>query len=328
MQGPAKALLATLILTASAAPTAAEAPFLSLPLDCTLGQTCFIEDYVDADPGIAQHDYTCGLKSRDGHRGTDIALLSDDAMDRGTAVLAAADGVVEAVRDGVPDRPYSAEIAAEIAGQECGNAVRILHPNGYQTLYCHMKRSSLAVQQGQQVTTGTPIGQVGMSGQSNFPHVHITVLKDGKVVDPFAPEVPAGIEPACGTGSGTLWFDPPIYGRTGLFTASFTTSMPRLTHVQSGAARRDSARPDHDLILYGFAFFAETGDEMQLTATGPDGAVFTHRLTIDRGQSQLFRAFGRHAPEGGWPKGAYTGTVSLVRKDKILALRQAKITVE
>ena len=79
--------LAALAIT-SAAPTAAEVPFLALPLDCTLGETCFIEDYVDADPTFAQHDYTCGLKSRDGHQGTDIALLSENEIDRGVTVRA------------------------------------------------------------------------------------------------------------------------------------------------------------------------------------------------------------------------------------------------
>lgn len=323
----AGALLAAVMLTLSAAPIAAEVPFLTLPLDCTLGQDCFIEDYVDVDPSQAQHDYTCGLKSRNGHRGTDIALTTDAAMDRGTPVRAAAAGVVEAVRDGVADRPYSAAIAAEIKGKECGNAVRIGHPNGYQTLYCHLKRGSLRVRQGDQVTTGTQLGDVGMSGQSNFPHVHITVLKDGATIDPFAPQGPAGVA-ACGTSDSTLWLDPPEYHRAGLFTASFTTSMPRLPHVQSGAARRDTARPDHDLILYGFAFFTQTGDELNLSATGPTGEIFEQIIPIDRGQDQLFRAFGRRAPDGGWPAGAYRGSVTLSRDGTVIALRQASIVVE
>lgn len=320
MRGQALALL----LVASAAPTAAEVPFLALPLDCTLGETCFIEDYVDADPTSAQHDYTCGLKSRDGHKGTDIALLSNDLIDTGVNVLAAAPGVVEAVRDGVTDEPYSPEVAERIKGRECGNAVRIGHDNGYQTLYCHMKRGSLKVSEGDRVDTGTPLGLVGMSGQSNFAHVHITVLKDGQTIDPFNP----GATDTCGAGTPALWLDTPDYSPTGLFTASFSTSVPRLDHVQSGAARRSTARPDHDLVLYGYAFFAETGDEMAFEATGPGGELFRHSEVIDKGQAQLFRAYGRRAPDGGWPRGQYAGHVTLTRDGVILARRHATILVD
>ena len=66
-----------LICSASAAPALADAPTLSLPIDCTLGTSCYIEDYVDLDPGPGQRDYMCAIKSRDGHRGT------ADIFDRG-----------------------------------------------------------------------------------------------------------------------------------------------------------------------------------------------------------------------------------------------------
>jgi len=312
-----------LILVTSAAPTAAEVPFLDLPLDCTLGQTCFIEDYVDADPGFAQHDYTCGLKSRDGHKGTDIALTSDAAAGPDTDVLAAAPGQVEAVRDDITDQPYSADLADGLRGRECGNAVRLLHDNGYQTLYCHMKRGSVAVRPGDAVTRGQPLGQVGMSGQSNFPHIHMTVLKDGAVIDPFN----ATASDTCDAEGASLWNETPPYSKAGLFTASFTTSVPSLAHVQSGAARRDTATPDRDLVLYGFAFFAETGDQMTFEASGPDGLAFTHSDTIDQGRAQLFRANGRRAPVAGWPPGTYTGAVTLTRDGIILAQRQASIHI-
>ena len=72
-----------------------------------LGQTCYIEDYVDLDPGDGHTDYRCGIKSRDGHKGTDIGLLSEQQMTQGVNVIAAASGRVRAVRDGLPDRPVN-----------------------------------------------------------------------------------------------------------------------------------------------------------------------------------------------------------------------------
>ena len=85
------------------APMALAEPRLALPLDCTLGETCFIQNYVDADGGPGAADFTCGGLSYDGHKGTDFALLSHSAAQAGVNVLAAAPGVVRAVRDGVAD---------------------------------------------------------------------------------------------------------------------------------------------------------------------------------------------------------------------------------
>ena len=38
---------------------------LALPLDCTLGETCFIQNYVDNDPGAGAADFTCGTLTYD-----------------------------------------------------------------------------------------------------------------------------------------------------------------------------------------------------------------------------------------------------------------------
>ena len=63
-----------------------------------------------------------------------------------------------------------------------GNYVIINHENGYQTLYGHMSKT-LATS-GQRVGQGTRIGLVGSTGYSTGPHLHFTVYKNGKLVDP------------------------------------------------------------------------------------------------------------------------------------------------
>ena len=315
--------LATLIL-AAAPVAAADAPRLSLPIDCEPGKTCYVEDYVDADPGPGKRDFMCGLKSRDAHRGTDIVLLSFDAMTAGVDVLAAAPGVVAATRDGVPDQPVTPATRDSIKGRECGNAVRIDHGDGWQTLYCHMKSGSVQVRKGDQLERGAVLGEVGLSGLTNVPHVHIGMLKDGKVIDPFNPED----RNTCGTASGTgLWDSVLAYHRAGLFTAGFSTTVPGFDAVKSGAARAATARPDQPLVLYGHAFYAEPGDQLIFTAQGPEGEIFRQDITLDDPQAQLFRAFGRKAPAAGWPAGAYRGYVRLQRDQEVLALRHADITV-
>lgn len=308
-----------------AAPVMADPPRLSLPIDCDLGTTCYVEDYVDLDPGPSLRDYTCGLKSRDGHRGTDIHLLSFEAMEAGVDVLAAAPGRVASLRDGEADRAVTAETRDEIAGRECGNAVRLDHGGGWQTLYCHLKNGSVSVAPGQEVAAGDTLGQVGLSGLTNAPHVHFGVLKDGGIVDPFLPEAADG---ACGGGDGDgLWQDAPQYHRAGLFTAGFSTDVPDFDAIKSGTARVLETGPDAPLVLYGHVFYARPGDRLTLWADGPGGRVFETEIVLDAPQAQLFRAYGRRAPDGGWPPGAYRGYVRLDREGQVIANRHADIAV-
>jgi murein DD-endopeptidase MepM/ murein hydrolase activator NlpD len=64
-----------------------------------------------------------------------------------------------------------------------GNHVIIAHHSGYQTLYGHF--SSVDVNQGDYVSTATVIGKVGSTGLSTGPHLHFTVYKNGRLVNPL-----------------------------------------------------------------------------------------------------------------------------------------------
>lgn len=64
-----------------------------------------------------------------------------------------------------------------------GNYVIVKHPKGYQTLYGHMTK--YVVKAGQLVDQGTRLGFVGSTGYSTGPHLHFTVYKNGKRVDPL-----------------------------------------------------------------------------------------------------------------------------------------------
>ncbi len=63
-----------------------------------------------------------------------------------------------------------------------GNYVIIKHLDGYQTLYGHM--SKIEVKNGAFVNQGTQIGLVGSTGYSTGPHLHFSVYKNGKLVNP------------------------------------------------------------------------------------------------------------------------------------------------
>ena len=65
-----------------------------------------------------------------------------------------------------------------------GNYVIINHGNGYQTLYGHM--SKILAKKGQSVDQNTRVGLVGSTGYSTGPHLHFTVYKNGRLVDPLS----------------------------------------------------------------------------------------------------------------------------------------------
>jgi murein DD-endopeptidase MepM/ murein hydrolase activator NlpD len=65
-----------------------------------------------------------------------------------------------------------------------GNFVAISHHSGYRTLYGHM--SAIRAKSGAYVTAGETIGYVGSTGLSTGPHLHFTVYKNGKTVNPRA----------------------------------------------------------------------------------------------------------------------------------------------
>jgi murein DD-endopeptidase MepM/ murein hydrolase activator NlpD len=91
----------------------------------------------------------------------------DMAVSQGTPIYAALEGKVTAVG-------YNATY---------GNYVIITHHSGYKTLYGHMK--STACRTGNFVYTNTIIGYVGSTGMSTGPHLHFTVYKNGKTINPM-----------------------------------------------------------------------------------------------------------------------------------------------
>lgn len=64
-----------------------------------------------------------------------------------------------------------------------GNLVVIQHDNGHQTWYAHL--SKIRVKVGDRVDTDTVIGDVGSTGRSTGPHLHLELREDtGRIVNP------------------------------------------------------------------------------------------------------------------------------------------------
>ena len=289
---------------------------LDLPVDCTLGQSCYIQNYVDRDPGPGTRDVGCGTLSYNGHKGTDFALPTVAAMRAGVKVLAAAAGTVRAVRDGEPDRAFVDGVS--VAGRECGNGIVIKDGDGWETQYCHMRDGSISVKPGQVVAAGDVLGLVGQSGKAEFPHLHLSLRHDGKTVDPFDPDM----RQACATdiAAQELWAEPIAYVPTGVLQVGFASQPPSYDAVKQGLAPNTTLPADGPaLVVWLYGFGAQTGDQIKTRITGPDGLSFAHDAEMKKSQALFFQFFGRKTPASGWPAGRYRAQVEILRAGPVVA---------
>lgn len=320
-----RAVYTAFTLTLAAGMPAAGDPVLTSPIDCDLGRDCFIQQYVDHDPGPGASDYLCAPLSYDEHTGTDFGLPTLRQMQAGVNVLASAPGTVKGVRDGMVDRAYSAANAEQVTGRECGNGVVIDHGEGWETQYCHMKRGSITVRSGETVQRGAVLGQVGISGRAQFPHVHLSVRHNGETIDPFDPD---GDITCDVPDSNTLWRSPPAYRAGGILDVGFSDSIPAYDDVKSGRAAKAALPTDAPaLVVYGYAFGGQLGDKIRVVLTGPKGDVLDQTETLEKGQAQFFRAVGKRLKGAAWPAGSYAGTVTLIRDGRQIDTRRAEITL-
>ena len=305
----------TLPIPASAPPS----PFpLALPVDCRLGEDCWIIKYVDIDPTKERSDFACGAMTVDGHKGTDIALRDLKRMNERVDVLAAAPGRVVGTRDSMRDVDVRKIGRESLKGRDCGNGVRVDHGNGWVTQYCHLLRGSIRVRQGDAVTAGQPLGNVGLSGATEFPHLHITVEKDGKPVDPFV-----GIDggESCTIGRVPLWnaevrrsigYTSPV-----LYNLGFTGRVPEKgkDEVRFGAVRDHPLSPESPVLLFFMQMSGIVkGDEIEAIIADQDGAILVeHTETAERTRLLRTLYIGKKLKSARWPAGRYTGTLTVTR---------------
>lgn len=320
-----------LLLWASCAAARAEAPMLSLPIDCKLGEVCFIQSYVDVDPSAGVQDYRCGAASYDGHKGTDFRLLSAGATQAGVKVLAAADGVVTAGRDGMADRLIGKDAPAP-KGRECGNGLVLDHGGGWETQYCHLLRGSIRVRKGQTVKRGEPLGRVGFSGQAEFAHLHLTVRRDGKVIDPFTGREPGSGN--CGEAVDQGLWQPALkpllaYRRGRIIDLGFSdrSVSPRALEV-GGVATRAPSATGAALVFYARMINLETGDRIRMRLTGPSGVVAETELEpLARTKAHYVAFAGRKRRGPRWGAGRYEGTVQVLRAGKVVLGGRARLVL-
>lgn len=296
----------------------AQEPFkLESPLRCQQGNDCWIVNYVDTDSSPQVKDYMCGAASYDAHKGTDIAVRDANAMREGVEVFASAAGVVVGTRNNMRDIDFNLGGGPDsVKDKECGNGILLDHGNGWSTQYCHMLRASVTVGIGDQVTTGQTLGLVGMSGLTEFPHLHIQVRYKDAIIDPF---VGLEREEECGIGKAPLWSANALlsmlYEPTAIYNAGFASTTPNARIAREGLYEGEVLFQKSPLIvLWADIFWINPGDKLKFSITGPNGEpLLTHTTTMTKKHARRFAYAGLNRPAQPWPKGAYSGEIRLIR---------------
>jgi len=312
----------------------AEPPLFSAPLDCVAGEECLIQQYVDLDPSDKFKDFSCGLASYDGHKGTDFRLLNARLYHKGVFVIASAPGTVLRLRDGVRDKRIVTKADLEnVKNKECGNGVVIDHGQGFVGQYCHLKRGSIQVKPGQKIARGDKIGLVGLSGKTQMPHVHLTLRYKGKVVDPFVGVLPN--KNSCGMGNAPLWTEKVLsdfpYQTSQILEAGFTSH-----HFQSGQREAvifdDQVGPSSSKLLFFVRLMNfQKGDVLSLTITDPQGSVFATQKyqAPNRNKARYMGFVGKKRRAGqAWALGRYVGKVIVSRGGVVLRQRAVRFELE
>jgi murein DD-endopeptidase MepM/ murein hydrolase activator NlpD len=147
--------LAVLMLALPAAAKPVRSPWLLFPLDVRRF------DHVSSKFGMRRLQ---GRRSL--HRGVDLVAPS------GSYVVAAREG----------------RVADAGRARACGWYVTVEHPNGWRTVYCHLRSDPrrLGISEGVSVPAMGIVGEVGSTGHSTGPHLHFSLLDDqGHARDPL-----------------------------------------------------------------------------------------------------------------------------------------------
>jgi Peptidase family M23 len=323
-------MIAMLILLAAGAAAQGAPPRLrlELPVRCAVGANCLVQKLVDVQRGPGRQDYRCGLLTTEEHDGVDIRLRSFAQMRAGVAVVAAAEGEVLRIRDGELDAVSDGPMPA--GGREAGNGVVIGHGGGWETQYSHLRSGSIAVKPGQTVKAGAVLGMIGLSGLTEYPHVHFQVRRGGATIDPFTGSPPPS---RCGVAGAPLWSAAAAavlsYRPTEIIAVGFASSPPKAEAARKGALDQSSLpRTSGALVLWADAMGAAPGDVQRFTIWDPDGGVMhSHVAPVERGGLSWFGFSGKRAPPGGWPAGTYRGRYEILRGGQLKSALEGRVMI-
>lgn len=289
---------------------------LESPVVCQIGKDCWIQQYADHETAGTAKDYRCNGETYFGHDGTDFRALN---VKSDITVVAAAPGIVRAIRDGVADRlANTPELLRASLKQECGNGVVVLHKDGYETQYCHMRKGSVLVKAGDPVAAGTPLGKIGYSGAAAFAHLHFSLRQKATKLDPFSGPLMA----SCGVNSTNYWSQAANklleYHNTELLELGWSKQKLNIEDLELGTASTGQpAASWPEILAYMRAINLKAGDEISLEIVGPAGQLAQNSQKLDHDKAEFTLFAGNKSHGENWPVGTYRAHLKVMRAGKI-----------
>lgn len=291
---------------------------LGLPLDCELNKTCWVMNYVDFDTADnATKDPACLNRTYDTHKGTDFAILDEKAMIDGVPVIATKDGIVRRFRDGENDN-WKTNADLDLIKQErkeCGNAILIDHNDDTTSIYCHLRQNSITVTKGQRIKKGDSIGLVGMSGFTEFPHLHYGLIEDGKIIDPFTG---ASTEKECGLNNAKPLWERDLnltYKPFVIQAAEFSTTIPTLDSIgRNATGTTQISLQDDNLVFWTVLLGVRTGDIIEMDIFDANNKLLVEEKIIQKkNRARQLYYIGKKINGTNVQEGAYTAKVKISR---------------
>ncbi|MEI7475526.1 MAG: M23 family metallopeptidase [bacterium] len=273
---------------------------LSFPLACTINKDCWISAYPDDDKSDGWHDYKGGTRTYNGHTGTDIAITDIKTMNKGVSVKAANSGVVLRTRDGVNDINDKRIGVETVNNFACGNGIVTDNGSGIKIAYCHMKKGSIKYKKGDFVKKGDVIGLVGMSGKTEYPHLHIQVFENSKLVDPNAEN---------------LWETKIPYNELFIYHIGVTDTMPdQLQCKEGGFNQQIISKNSNKIYLWADIFAPMINDKITYKIISPDKNMIANNSKII--EKNNVRRFLYMIHKSNLKQGLYTAIVTINRNKK------------
>jgi murein DD-endopeptidase len=182
-----------------------------------------------------------------------------------------------------------------------------------------MRKGSITVARGDRITVGTVLGLVGLSGKTEFPHLHFQVHKDKDIVDPF---VGLTRSKPCGVSRQPLWkpgtlshlpYQEPVVIGVGFGTAP----PPKGAGVAEGTGESVLSRNSGKFLLWAEIYRVKASDTLVVTIIGPDGKKFRDvKVPIKRDLPYARRIATFRTQGNPWRAGVYRGFVSIDRGGK------------
>jgi hypothetical protein len=299
-------------------PAFAQQQPMAFPLDCQAGQSCWIIGYPDlsGDAGVAK-DFKCGPGATDNDVFLRLGLPDAGTIPLDMRVLAIDDGVVMDATDGVSDIVASSKANIKAGTPTCGNGVVIKHASGMESVYCHMRRNSIAVESGEQVQKGQTLGVAGQSGIALWPQLGFALRKGGYFLDPITS---ATIAEGCGmkgTPVMTMPYEFTQYQPVAIVSLGFANGPVSAQAMALGKAVRFAGLNSEEkaINLWGMILGVRKGDRIEIRLRDPRGRTFYYTdILADADAARMPVNAVRERGYSRWRAGLYTGELTVTRK--------------